>query len=37
MCQIALNVPNEVLYDIKMTQEDIASFIKKNCSFEFLH
>ena len=35
MCQIALNVPNEVLYDIKMTQEDIASFIKKIVALNF--
>ena len=35
MCKIALNIPNEVLYDIKMTQEDAASFIKKVVALNF--
>ena len=35
MCKIALNIPNEVLYDIKMTQEDADSFIKKVVALNF--
>ena len=35
MCQIALNIPNEVLYDIKMSQEDVASFIRKIVALNF--
>lgn len=29
MCQIALEIPNEVLYDIKMTKEEAQSFARK--------
>ncbi len=35
MCQIALSIPSEVLYDIKMTQEDAASFIRKVVALNF--
>ena len=28
MCQIAINIQNEVLYDIKMSTEEAASFIR---------
>ena len=35
MCQIALNIPNEVLYDIKMTKEDAASLIRKIVALRF--
>ena len=29
MCQIAVEIPNEVLYDTKMSQSDAESFAKK--------
>ncbi len=29
MCQIAVSIPDEVLYDTKMNMEDASSFVKK--------
>ena len=29
MCQIALEIPNEVLYDTRMSKQDALSFAKK--------
>lgn len=29
MCQVMINVPNEVLYDTNMTTEEATSFAKK--------
>ena len=30
MCQIALEIPNEVLYDTKMSKEETTSFVRKS-------
>lgn len=29
MCKVALDIPNEVLYDTRMSKEEAASFAKK--------
>ena len=29
MCQIAINIPNEVLYDTRMNQQEANSFARK--------
>ena len=29
MCQVALNIPNEVLYDTHMSKQEATSFAKK--------
>ncbi|MCC8105807.1 MAG: UPF0175 family protein [Clostridiales bacterium] len=29
MCQIAISIPDEVLYDTKMNKEDACSFVRK--------
>ena len=33
MCQIALEIPNEVLYDTKMSKEESASFARRSVAF----
>ena len=30
MCQVAINIPNEVLYDTRMSQDDALAFAKKS-------
>ena len=35
MCQIAINIPNEVLYDIKMSTEEATSSIRKLVAMNF--
>ena len=29
MCTVSVNIPNEVLYDIKMTENDANEFVKQ--------
>ena len=29
MCQVAIDIPNEVLYDTRMSKQDASSFAKK--------
>ena len=35
MCQIALDIPNEVLYDTKMSKADAAEFAKKTVALYY--
>lgn len=35
MCQIALDIPSEILYDIRMTEEDAASFVRRLVALNF--
>ena len=35
MCQIAINIPNEVLYNIKMSAEEAASSIRQLVAMNF--
>ena len=35
MCQIAFEIPNEVLYDTKMTKVDALAFARKSVALQY--
>ena len=35
MCKIAVSIPNEVLYDTKMNDEETASFARKAIALQY--